>query len=206
LASKSWILSLDADEIVSPELAKEITETIADVAKTCDGYRIPRILFIGKTALKHGGFYPDAQLRLFKNGKGKFIERKVHESAQVEGPVGKLNSPLLHYAYSDFADYAATLDRYAQLSAEEFASRLNGAANENKINQQREQNGQLLNWSLNRYWQTSEINETLHPIWTFCYRYFLRAGFLDGVDGLKANWIYKEYVVKKISYLRQRIK
>ena len=138
--------------------------------------------------MKHGGFYPDSQLRLFQNGKGKFIERKVHESVQVDGPVGKLESPLLHYAYIDFNDYAATLDKYAQLSAQEFAGR-NKTANGDGAGHQ----------SL----QASRLNEMVHPAWTFFYRYILRAGFLDGVRGFKANWIYKDYVRKKISYLRQ---
>ncbi len=205
LATKSWILSLDADEVVSDALAKEITTLLLAVPEQAlvraggdaraaeknqqmqqpaqrstqlyDGYRIPRLLFIGDTALKCGGFYPDAQLRLFKNGKGKFIERKVHESVQVEGKTGNLHSPLLHYSYNDFAEYAATLDRYAQLSAEEFLDK--------KTN-----------------WRSSKLNEMFHPIWTFSYRYFLRLGFLDGIAGLKANLIYQDYVRKKITYLR----
>ena len=67
----------------------------------------------------------------FQNGQGKFIERKVHESVKVDGPVGKLKSPLLHYAYTNFNDYAATLDKYAQLSAEEFVERQNKTTNNN---------------------------------------------------------------------------
>ncbi len=160
----------------------EATSPLHEGAEKYAGYRIPRLLYIGDRAFEHGGFYPDAQLRLFQNGKGSFIERQVHESVHVDGPIGRLKSPLLHYAYTDFSDYAATLDRYARLSAQEFAGRANAS---------------------NHSWQTSKINEVLHPIWTFCYRYFLRGGFLDGLDGLKANWIYKDYVRKKITYLRQ---
>ncbi len=192
LASKSWILSLDADEVVTDALVKEITTLLSQSESVpklalCNGYRIPRLLYIGSDALKHGGFYPDAQLRLFKNGQGKFVERKVHESVQVEGKIGQLNSMLLHYGYIDFQDYASTLDRYAKLAAEENASKYLDRSGHPSSS----------------YWQTSILNETLHPLWTFCFRYFMRAGFLDGVNGLKANLIYQDYVRKKITYLRQ---
>ena len=178
LASKSWILSLDADEVVSDALAAEISALLSDplANSLLAGYRMPRLLYIGETPLKYGGFYPDAQLRLFKNGKGKFAQRQVHESVQLDGEAGMLKSDLLHYGYTDFAHYAQTLDRYAHLAAQEASS---------------------------SYWQTSILNEALHPLWTFCYRYFMRAGFLDGTHGLKANLIYQDYVRKKISYLRQ---
>lgn len=183
LATKKWILSLDADEVVSNELAKEISNLFASSIDSFDAYRIPRLMYIGDKPLRHGGFYPDAQLRLFRNGKGKFAERKVHESVQVEGPIGKLNSPLLHYSYTDFDHYIATLDKYARLSAQEFAERKN-KSNSNS-------------------WKTSLMNEIFHPCWTFIYRYILRGGFLDGMHGLKANLIYKDYVRKKITYLRE---
>jgi glycosyltransferase involved in cell wall biosynthesis len=194
LSSRKWILSLDADEIVTEALAREISENICTDGAYV-GYRIPRLLYIGTKAFKHGGFYPDAQLRLFQNGKGSFTERKVHESVRVEGPVGQLKSPLLHYAYTDFVDYANTLNRYAQLSAQEFAEKPKTAMDSSCPVQR----------DLIQYWRTSKINEILHPLWTFSYRYFLRAGFLDGIDGLQANWIYKDYVRKKITYLRHSL-
>ncbi len=191
LASKKWILSLDADEVVTEPLSREITALLSSPAQVFAGYRIPRVLYIGNKPLRHGGFYPDAQLRLFQKGKGKFIERKVHESVKVDGPVAKLQSPLLHFAYTDFDDYAATLDKYAKLSAEEFAERQNRVPSKNGHN------------NLTQSWPTSALNEMLHPAWTFFYRYILRGGFIDGVRGLKANCIYKDYVRKKISYLRE---
>jgi glycosyltransferase involved in cell wall biosynthesis len=196
LATKKWILSLDADEVVTEDLKKEITALLGshensdnktyEPKKTTEysGYRIPRLLYIGKKPFKYGGFYPDAQLRLFLNGKGQFIERKVHESARVEGKIGQLNSPILHYAYTDFDDYANTLDGYAKLSAQEFKE--SNAKND-----------------LVGVWRTSKLNETIHPLWTFFYRFVFRVGFLDGIAGLKANWIYKDYVRKKITYLRR---
>jgi hypothetical protein len=176
-------LSLDADEILTPELASEIAETLARPdLDSIDGFRIPRILFIGEHAITHGGFYPDAQLRLFKRGKGTFNERKVHEAVNVAGKVGLLKSAMLHHAYPDFASYAEAMNKYALLSAEEFASKGHSE------------------------WKVSHLNEWLHPWWTFSYRFILRAGFLDGAIGLRANWIYRDYVRKKIIYLREHAK
>jgi glycosyltransferase involved in cell wall biosynthesis len=191
LATKTWVLSLDADEVVTDSLSKEITTLLSSSQQLCDGYRIPRLLYIADTPLKHGGFYPDYQLRLFRNGQGKLAERKVHESITVEGRICNLNSPLLHYAYTDFDDYAATLDKYAHLSAQEFAERQPKLSNK--------QNNFFENM------RTSKLNEIFHPMWTFFYRYILRGGFIDGFNGFKANWIYKDYVRKKITYLRQMI-
>jgi glycosyltransferase involved in cell wall biosynthesis len=183
LATSKWILSLDADEILSPELVSEIVKTLArsDV-ESFDGFRIPRIFLIGEHAIMHGGFYPDAQLRLFKRGKGAFNERIVHEAVKVAGKVGSLKNDMLHYAYPDLAAYSKAMNKYALLSAEEFASK--GYSS----------------------WKTSRLNEWLHPWWTFAYRFVVRAGFLDGTIGLKANWIYSDYVRKKIVYLRQHSK
>ena len=89
-ASSDWILSLDADEIVTPELVAEIRKVLA----TADGdgflgFRIPRVLYIGNAPVRHGGFFPDAQLRLFKKGC-KFNDRLVHEAVRVQGKVGML--------------------------------------------------------------------------------------------------------------------
>ena len=181
LAKCEWILSLDADEILTRELVSELSETLArkDLA-SFEGFRLPRILFIGEHALTHGGFFPDAQLRLFRRGKGAFNERRVHEAVKLTGKVGALKNPMLHRAYPDLSAYSKALDNYALLSAEEFDAR---------------------GYSV---WKTSRLNESLHPWWTFAYRFIGRAGFLDGKIGLQANWIYKDYVRKKIVYLRQR--
>jgi glycosyltransferase involved in cell wall biosynthesis len=179
LAKSDWILSLDADEIVDPELTKEIKDALGrHDLKDFDGFRVPRLLVIGGKELIHGGFFPDAQLRLFDRKKGQFNERKVHEAVHVKGKVAMLKGRLLHQAYPDFEAYELALDKYARLSAEEFNDRADSA------------------------WRTSKLNELIHPCWTFFYRYILRLGFLDGKDGLRAALIYSNYVRKKITYLR----
>jgi glycosyltransferase involved in cell wall biosynthesis len=88
LAKSDWVLSLDADEILSDQLVAEIAALLKSPnLDQFDGYKIPRILYIGDQAVSRGGFYPDAQLRLFKRGKGKFGERLVHEAIKMDGPV-----------------------------------------------------------------------------------------------------------------------
>lgn len=182
LAKAKWILSLDADEVLTEALAAEIEAIFAlPESGQLDGYRIPRILYIGDTAITHGGFYPDAQLRLFQNGKGQVAPRMVHESVVVNGKIGQLKEPMLHYAYANFDEFESAMDKYARLSAQEFALR-----------------GQL-------GWRVSKINEWLHPWWTFFYKYVVRGGFLDGADGIKAHCIYRDYARKKITYLRELI-
>jgi glycosyltransferase involved in cell wall biosynthesis len=182
LAKCEWILSLDADEVVSAPLLKEIETVLSQPeGENFDGYRIPRYLYIGNTALCHGGFYPDAQLRLFKRGKGEFKPRMVHEAVTVNGKVGHLKEAMRHYAYTDFEAFENAMDKYARLSAQEFATKGDVG------------------------WRISKVNELLHPWWTFLYKYLFRGGFLDGEMGLKANWIYRNYVRKKITYLREAV-
>ncbi|HIA53260.1 MAG TPA: glycosyltransferase family 2 protein [Candidatus Melainabacteria bacterium] len=180
LAKSDWLLSLDADEILTPEAVAEIKAIVAgETAGKCDGYKIPRILYIGEHPVRHGGFYPDAQLRLIQNGKGKFRDRMVHERIFVDGPVGVLRHPMLHYSYRNVDEFTKAMDKYARLSAEEF-----------------KQDG-------SKKWRANPVNEVLHPMWTFFARYILRLGFLDGKLGLELNLIYSNYVRNKIRYLRE---
>ncbi len=179
-ARNEWILSLDADEIITPELAAEIKETLSrNDLESIDGFRIARLMHVGDRAIAHGGFYPDKQLRLFRRSKGRFNKRLVHESVKVEGVVSDLKQHLLHMSYTDLAHFSQAHDKYAQLAARE-----------------------ALN-SGYRPFKTSFLNLYLHPVWTFFYRFIFRVGFLDGSLGLKMNLAYSAYVYKKILYLRR---
>ena len=183
LAGSEWILSLDADEILTPDLVAEIKQILAGpLLEKFDGFKIARLMIVGNTPVRHGGFYPDAQLRLFRNGKGRFNDRLVHESVQVEGAVHCLKHHLLHRAYKDVSGFQRAHDKYAELAAQE-----------------------ALRSEL-KPWKASLANELLHPLWTFCYRYFGRGGFLDGGLGLHMNLIYADYVRKKIRYLRRTLR
>jgi glycosyltransferase involved in cell wall biosynthesis len=184
-ANCDWVLSLDADEILTEPLVAEIKALLASAdLGAYDGYKIPRILFIGDRAIAHGGFYPDAQLRLFKKDKGRFGDRLVHEAIKMDGPIRQLQHPMHHMAYKDVAEFERAMDKYARLSAQEFFNR-GRSYYQKKLN---------------------PVNQIVHPAWTFVLRYILRGGFLDGADGLKLAQLYSGYVGKKITYLQELVR
>lgn len=162
----NWILVLDADEIVSNELREEIQKVITKPGiKT--GFKIPRKLFIGNRWIRYGGYFPDSQLRLFKNNMGaSFNERAVHESIVLKGPKGCLKNPLEHYAYIDVNDYKQTLEKYAELASKEIKNKKQG-------------------FPLGR------------ALLAFGYRYIVRKGFMEGKIGFDLAKAYGEYVYKK---------
>lgn len=125
MATSDWVLQMDADETVSEELKKEIV-SILKSKKTADGYWIPRKnWFIGRFLMK-GGQYPDYTLRLYRNGKGKLPQKDVHEQAVIDGEVGYLKNPLLHYPYEDFSSYIRKWNRYNNLLATQIKDQLEG--------------------------------------------------------------------------------
>jgi glycosyltransferase involved in cell wall biosynthesis len=95
-AKGPWILSLDADERVTGELKDEIIELLSSSGPLADGYRMPRKGYFGGKWIRYGGWWPDYNLRLFRKGKGRFEEREVHESVNVEGEVETLSGPIEH--------------------------------------------------------------------------------------------------------------
>ncbi len=117
MATKDWILQLDADERVSEELKKEIKSRISHQPSVVNGYWLPREnWFLGRFLLK-GGQYPDYTLRLYKKGKGRLPQKDVHEQAVIDGEVGYLKNPLLHYPYENFYSYLTKWNRYNDLLA-----------------------------------------------------------------------------------------
>lgn len=117
LATKDWILQLDADERVTPELKEEILSVINNQKSRFNGYWIPRKnWFLGRFLTK-GGQYPDYTLRLYKRGKGKLPQKDVHEQAIVDGQVGYLKNPLLHMADPNFSRYLVRFNRYTDFIA-----------------------------------------------------------------------------------------
>ncbi len=117
-ANGDWILQLDADEQVNKELATEIM-TIISANPIENGFWIKRKNFFLGQFLKKGGQYPDPTLRLYRRGMGKLPCRNVHEQAIVEGRLGNLNKPLLHFPYRNFAVYLEKWNRYTNLDLEE---------------------------------------------------------------------------------------
>lgn len=155
-SSGEWILSIDADEIVTYELQKEILKLISNNENNLVGYFIPRKnYFLGKW-IKYCGWYPDFQLRLFKKDKGKFIKREVHERLRIEGNSGFLKSNILHHTYKSIFDYFYRFNRYTYLEANEMIK-----------------NGKKFR----------SYKVLFYPIALFIYMYFLRRGFMDGMHG-----------------------
>lgn len=173
-ASCEWILSLDADEEATPELKYDVENIICDQSPK-DGYFIPRRnLFLGRF-IRHGGFYPDAKLRLFRRGTARFEDRLVHEDAQLSGVAGELTNDLIHHAYSTLSSYIEHMDRYSSLGAE--------------MAVQKGKRG------------FSFVNIVLRPIFTFLYNYFFRLGFLDGREGFLLHLYHSVYVSWKYAKL-----
>lgn len=118
-ASGDWILSLDADEEVTSELAKELWQAVN--SDSADAYSIPRLNnFLGRW-MRHGGWYPDRQLRFFKRNVGRFKVIPLHECVEIKDPsvrLGKLSAPLRHYTYQTVADFIKKADRYTSIEAD----------------------------------------------------------------------------------------
>lgn len=113
-ATKEWVLQLDADEVVTKELASEI-KSVINVKSDINGYWIPRRNFFMGRFLTKGGQYPDYTLRLYKNGKGILPAKDVHEQAKVEGKRGYLKEDLLHLRDKSFSEYMLRFNRYTDL-------------------------------------------------------------------------------------------
>ena len=116
LASHDWILSLDADERVTPELAAEINATLQQEPQQ-RGFRIPRVTFHLGRWIRTTDWYPDHQLRLYDRRAAEWAGTYVHEGVKVNGRVGRLRNELQHYAYRDIAEHMETIEHYTTLAA-----------------------------------------------------------------------------------------
>ncbi len=182
-AQGDWILSLDADEELDEALQQAVLELLETLSRLStlgqqadhhpptdfDGLWIPRKNeFLGRW-IRHGGFWPDPKLRLFRRGKGKFEDRAVHEDIQLDGPTRHIQrGALLHHSYPTLSDYIEHMNRYSSLGAEMVVAR-----------------GKV---------RLSVINIALRPFATFLYNYFFRLGFLDGREGLLLHLNHAVYV------------
>lgn len=154
LATMPWVLSVDADECVTPELQAEIVRTLAQ--PSYDGYQIARLSeFCGKK-IRHCGWWPDYVLRLFRRELGAFDNVLVHEQVLVRGRVGKLKSWFLHFPFDDLAALMTKTNRYSSDAAQLMASK-----------------GR----------RVGVLGLITHSVWTFIRIYLLRRGFLDGRHG-----------------------
>ncbi|PIQ89378.1 MAG: hypothetical protein COV72_03285 [Candidatus Omnitrophica bacterium CG11_big_fil_rev_8_21_14_0_20_42_13] len=119
-ARNEWVLSLDADEQVSPELKNEIDRALADTDCVC--FSIPLRNFIGKHWVRYGGWYPAGKVRLFKRSKFKYEEVEVHPRVFTEGRCGFLKSDIIHKGYPDFEHFLASVNRQTTLEARKWVN------------------------------------------------------------------------------------
>jgi len=151
-----WVLNLDADEAAGPELQAEVKELIRRPGVQEAGFLIPRLTFYQGRWIRHGGWYPDRKLRLFRRASGRFAGEDPHDQVKVDGPVGGLKGEILHYTYEDLAHQVAALSQYAWAAAQAKQK----AAERFRLHR-------LL----------------LHPPGAFLRTYFLKQGFRDGFPG-----------------------
>lgn len=165
-ASSDWILYLDADEEITSELQKEI-KSITQGDSQADGYKISRKNIIFGKWIEHAGWYPDYQLRFFRNGKVKFPEGHVHEELTMEGKMGELKNPLVHNNFENVSQFLHKhFITYAPNEAEQLIKK-----------------GYVFNWQ----------DAIRFPVSEFLSRFFARKGYKDGFHGLILSMLMSFY-------------
>lgn len=157
-ATQEWLLGLDADEVVSPELQAEIRGTLSDPSKTegFDAFSFPRRSWYCGRWIRHGDWYPDRQTRLWRAGRAVWGGLDPHDKLIVQGRIGKLRADLHHYSNESIARQIAKISPYHQ-----------------EYVRQRLASGRSAGW----------MELTARPCWRFLRAYFVRLGFLDGWQG-----------------------
>jgi glycosyltransferase involved in cell wall biosynthesis len=167
--TSDWILLLDADEVVSPELAAEIHEIIAN--PRFEAYWIPRLNLFMNRWIRYGGFYPDHKLRLWRRGAARMEEVEPHATPQFDGPKGTLKHDLIHYAYPKLELYLDHMNDYSSKSAGMLAERGRAGTTAGFVRL-----------------------ALFNPAATFVKNYFFRLGFLDGIPWLVYHLNHSVYV------------
>lgn len=155
LTKNTWLMYIDGDEEVSPELRDEIIGLFEHGGPRADGYTAPRETFYLGRWIKHGGWYPDYILRIYRKSQGTW-EKGLHPKLHIGGKLGRLEHPFLHYNYRDISHQIMTVDRYSEIASKELVDR-----------------GKRL----------SMVKLLINPPFRFLRDYLLRRGFLDGMPG-----------------------
>jgi glycosyltransferase involved in cell wall biosynthesis len=180
--SGDWVFWLDADERATVELQKEIQNVLKSAGPDVKALRMPRKAnFLGKW-IKHCGWYPGRVVRVFRRSEGKFSEERVHEKLEIAGEIIDLNSDLLHYTDPNLVHYYNKFNNYTSLAADEL----------------------ILKKRKFRF-----FNMVVNPVWVFVKMYFIKLGFLDGIQGfilcvLSAQYVFTKYA--KLWELTEHIK
>ncbi|MBI3934743.1 MAG: glycosyltransferase family 2 protein [Acidobacteria bacterium] len=173
-ARHNWVLSLDADEALSPELAAEIERLKQSDPGDAAGFTMPRLALFRGRWIRHSGWYPDPKLRLYDRRRGRWSGRYVHEHVEANGPVRELSGDLLHFPCDSRQEQLRSVDHYTTLAARQ--------SFENR-------EGQIL------------LKLLTFPVWKFVESYFLRRGFLDGSAGYVISKMAGYYVCQKYEKL-----
>jgi len=173
LASHDWILSLDADERVTPELADEIQSTLAG-PPALPAFRMPRATFYLGRWIRTTDWYPDRHTRLYDRRSAQWAGQYVHESVAVHGAIGDLAGELRHFPYRDVSDHLETIDRYTTYAARQ-------------MHEQGRRAGLL--------------QLAGHPPLAFVRNYIVHGGFKDGVPGFIVSSLNAYYVFLKFAKL-----
>ncbi len=172
----TWVLSLDADEELSPELQTEIRILLSG-RPSADAWLLRRRNLFLNRWIRHGGYYPDPKLRLFRRhaanfaSPARFTDRPVHETITFEGKLESLHHDLIHHAYPTIESYIEHMDRYSTLGAQIIVSK----------------------GKTSRSWLSFHSNILLIPTFTFIWNYIFRLGFLDGREGLLLHIYHSTY-------------
>jgi len=156
LTTHEWIMFVDADEEISPELAEEIRQELNGKVEGVDGFFVYRRTFYLGRWIRYGGWYPDGEIRLYRRDKGKW-EGGLHARVVIEGTVKSLKGKYLHYTYRNISDQIQTIDKYSRIAAEDML--------------QQEETFSL-------------FKLLFHPPFRFIKEYFFKSGFRDGLPGL----------------------
>lgn len=156
LTTRDWIMFVDADEEIPPDLVEEIRTEINKNPNEWDGYFVYRRTFYLGRWIRYGGWYPDGEIRLYRRNKGKW-EGGLHAKLVVDGKIGVLKNQYHHYTYGNISDQIQTIDRYSKIATEDLL-----------------ENGKGF----------SLLKLLFHPPFRFIKEYLLKRGFLDGVPGL----------------------
>ena len=175
-ASNDWVLFLDADEVVTPELQAELTRTVQSDTPHAAFWCYRKFMF-GDKPLNYSGWQTDKNYRLFRRSKARFTDRKlVHETLEVDGTSGILENRLIHYCYKNYQDYKDKMLHYGRLKAKE---------------------------DFYRETPFVYLMMVVKPTWRFVHHFFIRLGFLDGKKGLTISYLNALSVLERYRELKR---
>jgi len=176
-AGQCWILGLDADEVVAPELRVEIQQLFAqpEQLQSCAAFRFPRRTFFCGRWIRHGDWYPDHQTRLWRRGAAEWGGVNPHDKLLVRGAVGRLRRDLLHYNAETIDQQIGKISRYSE---------------------------DFLRDVVTRKRRGDGFDLAVRPVWRFVRSYFCRFGFLDGWQGCYIAWMTAFYTATRYAKVR----